>query len=64
MLLVKVLEAYPELSQASNMALLLKIVNIFQQLPIFAEISNLEVWLVLDLPIDSVILFDVVVKIS
>ena len=29
MLLVKVLEAYPELSQASNMALLLKIVNIF-----------------------------------
>ena len=64
MLLVKVLEAYPELSQASNMALLLKIVNIFQQLPIFAEISNSEVWLVLDLPIDSVILFDVVVKIS
>lgn len=61
MLLVKVLEAYPELSQASNMALLLKIVNIFQQQPIFAEISNLEVWLVLDLPIDSVILFDVVV---
>ena len=61
MLLVKVLEAYPELIQASNMALLLKIVNIFQQLPIFAEISNLEVWLVLDLPIDSVILFDVVV---
>lgn len=61
MLLVKVPEAYPELSQASNMALLLKIVNIFQQLPIFAEISNLEVWLVLDLPIDSVILFDVVV---
>lgn len=64
MLLVKVLEAYPELSQASNMAILLKIVNIFQQLPIFAEISNLEVWLVLDLPIDSVILFDVEVKIS
>ena len=64
MLLVKVLEAYPELSQASNMALLLKIVNIFQQLPIFAEISNSEVWLVLDLRIDSVILFDVVVKIS
>ena len=64
MLLVKVLEAYPELSQASNMAILLKIVNIFQQLLIFAEISNLEVWLVLDLPIDSVILFDVEVKIS
>lgn len=64
MLLVQVLEAYPELSQASNMALLLKIVNIFQQLPIFAEICNLEVWLVLDLPIDSVILFDVVVKMS
>ena len=44
MLLVNVLEVYSELSKASNMELLAKMVNSFQHLPIFAESSNLDVF--------------------
>ena len=57
MLLVNVLEVYSELSKASNMELLVKMVNSFQHLPIFAESSNLDVSLVCSLPLGYVILF-------
>ena len=57
MLLVNVLEVYSELSKASNMELLAKMVNSFQHLPVFAESSNLDVSLVWSLPLGYVILF-------
>ena len=57
MLLVNVLEVYSELSKASNMELLAKMVNSFQHLPIFTESSNLDVSLVWSLPLGYVILF-------
>ena len=57
MLLVNVLEVYSELSKASNMELLAKMVNSFQHFPIFAESSNLDVSLVWSLPLGYVILF-------